>query len=127
MCECGNKDQTPKEAVELIKGKLKGSPDSRVSDIVGTGLFRIPYPEAGVLSYQTIAVFDLHYEECRKRGAHCKAFKFLPDEFVSKAEVEKFLAKSRDEQARDCFQFCGAAGLNCPPLCFCGESSNFCQ
>lgn len=128
MCNCKGRDQTSKKAVEIIQSMLKDDKALRIGDILGSGLFLVADPKSGILEYATVVVFDLSYEECRKRGANCIAFKFLPKTFITYEKVKsRFEEASQETRSRDCFEFCAGAGLDCPWDCFCPDDLNYCQ
>jgi len=126
MCGCGgSKDQTPEDAVAVVKAAVLNR-GIHPQDVAGTGIFLVPAPEVGILEYRTVVVKNTNYDDVRKRGANCIAFKFLPHEFVAEAEVTAMFANER-ERSRRCIDFCNFAGGRCPWGCWCPPDSNFCR
>jgi len=126
MCNCGKKDQTPKEVIDHVKKSIgKSATQKELLKIVGTGLFLLPNPKGGVLEYQTVVVPKLDIEDCRKRGGNCLGYKWIPESFMSLKEIEHFFES--DGRPGECFGFCQFSGGGCPPLCWCPPDSNFCH
>ena len=107
-CDC-QKNQTNEESYKVL---------SKKHDAIGTGVFLVPDPEKGILEYKAVTVKSLPYSECFKRGENTTAFMWVAEELHSFEEVMK--------QRSMCGQFCNAAGLRCPGLCFCGPG-NYCR
>jgi len=98
-------DQTPEESFKILQNNPKA---------LGTCLFLVPAPENGILESKVIAVPGLKYVEASKRGQNCEAIKWIADEVMSPAEIEKMRP--------DCsIHFCGPPPHDwCPLGCMCG-------
>lgn len=60
------------------------SPENGGSKL-GTGIFLIPAPDRGVLSFRKVLVSNLEYPETAKRAVGCPVFKWVP-QHVAKYE-----------------------------------------
>ncbi len=85
---------------------------------LGTGLFLIPDPEAGILEEKVVAVEDIGLIECTKRASNCIAFKWAPYAMVSKEEL-------KDIGLQGC-GWCGPRRNWCGRRCICG-GGNYCK
>jgi hypothetical protein len=122
MCNCAGanggtlRDQTDSEHIEAL---MKERADPRTS--VGSGLFLVPDPEAGIREFKKIVIEDITYKDCTLRGEHCAAFKWIPYQVVSKDDVREFVNlcnswcgfKARDERTGI------ERASNCPTGCLC--------
>jgi hypothetical protein len=124
MCG-GNKDQTSTEILKFVVEMVRGT-RLPLSSVKGTGMFLVPAPENGILETRTVIVADLTHTDARKRGENCLAFQWVPDDMMKHSEVSAFFAKSDDERALFCNDFCNFAGGRCPVMCWCPPTSNFC-
>lgn len=120
MCNCASvnggthHDQTQLEHIEALNRERA---DPRT--VVGSGLFLVPDPAAGVREFKKIVVEDITYKDCSLRGEHCTAFKWIPYPIVEKEEVRN--------RALLCKGFCydvrSADGTRshkgCGPSCIC--------
>lgn len=84
MCNCnGNvRDQTMHE--HIIAMEQKGQD---IRSAMGSGLFLVPDPEAGIDEVKKIVVEDLTYKECCLRGMNCVAHKWVPYAAISKDDL----------------------------------------
>ena len=76
---------------------------------LGTGIFGVPDPEAGIMEAKKILVKDLTYKETVKRGQHCLAFAFVPKGMLS---FEQLTALSCSENCTSTTP-CPTAGCVC--------------
>lgn len=108
-CHC-QKNQTNAKSIEALKKK---------PNAIGTGLFLVPAPENGVLEYRTVAVANLDYSECVKRGHTTVAFSWIAKSVLSFEEIQR--------KKHLCRGFCRFAGGGCPPGCICNPEGDFCR
>lgn len=114
-CNCGHKDQTPKESLDKIKTS------DNPQEALGTGMFMVPAPELGIMEYRVIVVEKpMTYIEASKRGSTCIAYKWISLNFKSLQDIQT-------RPPTNCFsQFC--INGNCESWdCWCSPNSNYCR
>jgi hypothetical protein len=79
MCRCGTgKNQTHDDVHKYFSEQKNIGTFDHLAEL-GTGVFGVPDPEAGIMEVKKVLVKDLTYKETVKRGQHCLAFSFVPN------------------------------------------------
>lgn len=84
---CQQKNQTPRQAFEaLARHRVTEGSDEKFP---GTGLFAVPDPEKSGRVKRVVAVRDITYSECVRRGELCISFKWIPTTLQSYDDLMK--------------------------------------
>lgn len=123
-CSC-NKNTTVKEVFESL---VDAGQSTRNPTMLGIGLFVIPAPENGILEWKVVAVDNILYRECVKRGSNCESFQWIPKGISVKLNLPGITAtiinniddlkKLQDFCSRDSCR--GGCIMGC--FCFVGEA-----
>jgi hypothetical protein len=122
-CGC-NKNTTSEKVFAALKG---AKIDFRSSVVKGIGIFVVPAPEHGVLEWKTVEVDDISYSECKKRGANCESFQWIPKGITTTAGDKSVTINSIADLSvlRDyCDDSCRGG---CPMGCVCFNNEVVCH
>jgi len=80
------------------------SAHQRATEIMGTGIFRIPDPSIGALASKTVFAEHISYEEARIRSLNCLEGTWIPEEILSFESIvnSKASCGSDCDSSQDC-------------------------
>ena len=111
MCGCDTGKNHTHEDVHKYFSEQKEKLDTfDHREEVGTGIFGVPDPEAGIMEVKKVLVKDLTYKETVLRGHHCLAFSFVPNGMMPFEKVK----------ALSCSGSCSSSKPCVTPGCLCG-------
>lgn len=57
------------------------------TNALGTGIFLVPEVHRDDRAVRKVVVGDITYRQCKRRGKHCVAYKWVPQAITTEAEL----------------------------------------